>query len=172
MEFITPNDIGIISESDSKSIQNAVDTAHKKGCAVLIPRLNARTGEGIWIIDEAVLLPSDIEVILDNCHLKLADGIYDNIFRNANIYDRDRNFINLGRQRNIHIKGIGNAIIDGGNHNGLLVTQATNTSTRMQPANMFADFWRIPQQKVLRRMQKHTEPALFPLIFTQLKHRI
>lgn len=135
MNYITPNDVGVISDTDSKSVQNAVKIANAKGYSVLIPRLNERTGESLWVFDEAVLLPSDIEVILDNCHIRLADGVMDNVFRNENMYDRERNFINLGRQHNIHIKGVGNAILDGGNHNGLLELNASKRGLRMDANN-------------------------------------
>lgn len=136
MNYITPNDSGIVAETDSRSIQNAVDTAHEKGCKVVIPRYNERTGKGLWVIDKAILLPSDIEVVLDNCHLRLADGIYDNIFRNANMYDRERNFVNLGRQHNIHLRGVGNAVLDGGRHNGLLELNSAKKGIRMQFNNL------------------------------------
>lgn len=136
MTYITPNDKGIIADSDSKSVQNAVAAAKAEGCGVLIPRYNERRGESLWIFDEAVLLPSDIEVVLDNCHIRLADGIYDNIFRNENMYDRDRNFINLGRQHNVRIRGVGNAVLDGGRHNGLLELNSRKKGIRMQFNNL------------------------------------
>ncbi len=136
MNYITPNDVGIIADTDSRSVQNAVDAARKQGCSVLIPRYNQRSGECLWVFDEAVLLPSDIEVILDSCHIRLADGIYDNVFRNENIYDRERNFINVGRQHNIHIRGVGNAVLDGGKHNGLLELNARKKGIRMQFNNL------------------------------------
>lgn len=136
MEYITPNDDGIVADTDWRSVQNAVDAAHKNGCSVLIPRVNERTGESIWIFEAAVLLPSDIEVILDNCHIRLADGIYDNVFRNANIYDREKNYINLGRQHNIHIRGVGNTVLDGGKHNGLLELNSRKKGIRMQFNNL------------------------------------
>ncbi len=131
-KYITPNDSGIIAQTDALSIQKAVRAAHDSGCPVVIPRRNERTGESLWVLDMAVLLPSDIDVILDNCHLRLADGIYDNVFRNENMYDRERNFINLGRQHNIRIRGVGNAVLDGGNHNGLLELNSSKKGIRMQ----------------------------------------
>lgn len=133
--FITPNDEGIIGESDSVSVQNAVNEAHRLGCAAVIPRFNERTGDSLWIFEKAVLLPSDIEVILDNCHIRLADGAIDNVFRNANIYDDDRNFINLGRQYNIRIRGVGNAVLDGGKHNGVLELNANKRGLRCDANN-------------------------------------
>ena len=77
--MITPNQF--IGETDSKSIQNAVDYAHKNGHnSVTIPRINERIGEPIWNIDTAIILPSEMEVILDNAHLRQVDGCMDNIF--------------------------------------------------------------------------------------------
>ena len=84
--FVTPNDDGIMSDSDSKSIQNAIDFAKKSNIStVVIPKLCKRTNSLRWIIDKSILLPSDITIILDSCHLTLADGVYENIFRNENV---------------------------------------------------------------------------------------
>ena len=38
--------------------------------------------KGNWEIDEAVRLPSNLTVILEDCHLRLADGSHTNIFVN------------------------------------------------------------------------------------------
>ena len=63
--FVTPNDT--IRENDSASIQAAVDLAKSEGInKVVIPKLNARTGEEKWIIAETVKLPSDMTVILED----------------------------------------------------------------------------------------------------------
>ncbi len=73
---------------------------------------------GNWEIESAVLIPSDFTIILENCHLRMADNTFDNMFRNENCGD----VINLksgGENKNITIKGVGEAILDGGNYNGL-----------------------------------------------------
>ena len=116
--YITPNDDGIMSTYDSQSIQNAVDKAKATGInRVVIPRLNGRTGKNQWDISEAIILTSDIEIILDNCYLRQEDGSMDNVFRN---YPQDcPNCTIEGEQENIRIIGYGNAVIDGGNPNGL-----------------------------------------------------
>lgn len=81
--YITPNDVGVIAASDSQSINNAVKEAIKNGVRrVLIPRINERTGEARWDIDEAIILESDLEIVLDNCYLRQTDGSFDNVFRN------------------------------------------------------------------------------------------
>ncbi|MBQ7970916.1 MAG: hypothetical protein IJ294_01005, partial [Clostridia bacterium] len=120
--MLTPNQF--IGQTDAKSIQNAVDHAHKTGVnSVTIPRINERTGEPIWNIDKAIILPSEMEVVLDNCHLRQADGCMDNIFRN--FADTKNEGHTLAEQRhNIVIRGQGHAVLDGGLPNGL--TQKTS----------------------------------------------
>lgn len=116
--YITPNDADVMSKTDSKSIQNAVDKALKEGInRVLIPVKNERTGKNLWEIDEAIILNSNIEIVLDNCCLRQKDGCMDNVFRNF-YFDKIRNSYEE-QQENIIIRGVGNAVIDGGNHNGL-----------------------------------------------------
>ncbi len=106
-------------KSDSETIQNAVDYAKKTGAnSVTIPRFNARAEEEIWSIDRAIILPSYMEIVLDNCHLRQADGAMDNIFRNFR--DPETEGHTLAEQsRSITIRGVGKAVLDGGKHNGL-----------------------------------------------------
>ena len=37
---------------------------------------------GCWEIDRETRIPGDFTLILENCHLRLADGVYCNIFVN------------------------------------------------------------------------------------------
>lgn len=117
-QIITPNMKELIGKSDSESIQNALDYAHKIGVnSVTIPRMNERTGEPFWTIDKAIILSSNTELILDNCYLKQKEGYYDNIFRNFE--DTDKGHTLEEQQRNIYIRGKGNAVLDGGAPNDL-----------------------------------------------------
>ena len=76
INYITPNDKDAMGNSDSESIQNAIKIAAESGTRkVLIPRLNQRTGKSVWDIEKAIILTSDIEIILDNCLLRQADGV-------------------------------------------------------------------------------------------------
>ncbi len=128
---ITPNDIGIIGNTDSQSIQNAVNEAKKTGVnKVVIPRLNKRTGKCQWDIDKAIILPSEIHIVLDNCYLRQADGCFDNVFRNCGEEDALDHSIE-GETHDIYITGVGNAVIDGGESNGL--TEATFHQGGMPP---------------------------------------
>ena len=76
------------------------------------------TISGDWNIDEAIRLPSNFTLILDNCHLRMADGCYCNMLVNAN-HDTDLGRTVAGTDRNITILGRGRAILDGGTYNGL-----------------------------------------------------
>lgn len=103
---------------DSEMIQAAVDAANETGEKVIIPRFNERTGKNIWIISRAIRLYSGSVICLDNCVLRQADGVFDNIFVNSN-QGTPLGFTREGRQHDIKIYGRGNALLDGGNHNGI-----------------------------------------------------
>lgn len=120
MDMILASDERFWGENDSQTIQNAVDYAESTGAnRVVIPRHNCRTGQNIWHISSAVLLPSNMTVVLEDAHLRLCDGVFDNIFRNRNVFTPQGNTLE-GEQENIHIIGSGNALLDGGLHNGLV----------------------------------------------------
>ena len=104
--------------SDAEMIQAAVDAARESGETVVIPKRNARTGENIWIIDKTVLLYSGTTVILNNAHLRMADGAICNMFMNSNART-PKALSKDGKQEYITIRGMGKAILDGGKHNGL-----------------------------------------------------
>ena len=105
--------------SDSATIQNAIDYAEKNRIGtVVIPRINERMSENIWMISEAVLLPSSITVVLDGAHLKLETGVRSNVFRNKNAWTEEGKTLE-GEQHDIRILGKNGAVIDGGFPNGL-----------------------------------------------------
>ena len=76
------------------------------------------TVSGNWEIAEAVRLPSNFTLILENCHLRMSDGSYSNMFVNEH-HDTPPGKTLEGRDRNISIIGRGEAILDGGKYNGL-----------------------------------------------------
>ena len=117
MLYTNPNDYD--RPTDSGRIQKAIIEAKRSGCnQVIIPRMNEATGKSIWIIDETILLPSDITIIFDNCHLRMADGVMCQMFRNENALEEVGQTVE-GRQEHIHLIGRGNALLDGGEDNGL-----------------------------------------------------
>lgn len=119
MRFLNANDPAFRGTDDASTIQNAVNAAESGPVrTVCIPRHCERTGEDVWHIGHAVLLPSDITVLLDDCRLVLDKDIYDNIFRNRNMYSgKDGGPGEI--QHGIRIIGNGNAVLDGGEGNDL-----------------------------------------------------
>ena len=78
---VSPNDFeGTDTERISQAIQKAKNTSN----LVRIPRVNAN-GTNIWMIDSAILLPSNLTLVLDNCTLQLSDSSRDNMFRSDNV---------------------------------------------------------------------------------------
>ncbi|MBP5270996.1 MAG: hypothetical protein ILO42_08575, partial [Clostridia bacterium] len=69
-------------------------------------------------IDREIRLPSDFTHVLSECHLRMADGCYSNMFVNEN-FDRPEGRTAADRNRNIVIEGVGSAVLDGGEYNGL-----------------------------------------------------
>ena len=117
--YVSPNDRDIMGVTDSESIQNAVDTARRRGIGkVIIPRFNARSASYTWEIDKAILLDSDISVILDNCYMRMADDVYENFFRTNNLFGEQGP--DCGHElEHIEIRGQGHAVLDGGRANDL-----------------------------------------------------
>lgn len=76
------------------------------------------TVSGAWEIAQAVRLPSNFTLILQDCHLRMADGCYSNMFVNEH-HDTEIGRTIDGRDTNISIIGRGEAILDGGKYNGL-----------------------------------------------------
>ena len=59
MNCLNANDLRFRADTDSATIQNAINATREGECrAVVIPRLNERTGEERWVIDKALLLPN------------------------------------------------------------------------------------------------------------------
>lgn len=99
--------------NDNERIETAI--RERKGDVVLIPpRVSDIEPErDWWLLDRAILLPADTTVILQNCRIKLSDKCRDNFFRSANcgIGIEEPEHIS-----NIHIHGIGNAVLEGADH--------------------------------------------------------
>lgn len=90
------------------------------------------TISGAWEIERAVRLPSNFTLILENCHLRLADGSFTNIFVNEH-HDTELGRTPAGLDSNISIIGRGAAILDGGKYNGL--SERTQLKDGMPPVH-------------------------------------
>lgn len=122
MTRLSADEPRFFGNTDSETLQNLIDFAEQTGeKTVVIPRINARTGEAVWNIEKAVLLPDHLTVILDDCHLRLVDGVRDNIFRNKNLGTPLGRTL-AGEQRGIRLIGRGEPLLDGGEPNGMSET--------------------------------------------------
>lgn len=102
----SPNDF---KGTDTQRIISAVAAAKRVSGQVRIPAFN-KNGTSLWKIDQAILLPGGITVILDNCTLQLSDSSRDNMFRSENV---GLNITNPKWIENIHIFGVGKAVLKG-----------------------------------------------------------
>ncbi len=73
---------------------------------------------GNYEIESVIRIPSDFTLILDGCHLRMADGVFSNMFTNQS-RETEAAKKAAGADRNISIIGKNDPILDGGNYNGL-----------------------------------------------------
>lgn len=76
------------------------------------------TLSGNWEIEQTIRIPSDFTLYLEDCHLKMAEGTFCNMFRNAG-FEQPGGNRSAGADRDIRILGRGRAVLDGGIYNGL-----------------------------------------------------
>lgn len=79
---------------------------------------NAVTISGNYEIEKTILIPSDFVLTLANCHLRMADNTFCNMFTNISCRT-EKGRTQEGTDHNITIQGIGRVILDGGEYNGL-----------------------------------------------------
>lgn len=103
-----------ISDNDSDTLQHAIENRTADGIVVIAPRCSEIESERkYWLLDRAVLLPSNTTIVLQNCTVKLSDKCRDNFFRTANC--------GMGisfpeKTENIHIRGEGLCTLLGADH--------------------------------------------------------
>lgn len=76
------------------------------------------TVRGNLEIETTIRIPGDFTLLLENCHLRMADNTFCNMFTNASC-QTEAGRTPEGADRNITIRGIGRVILDGGSYNGL-----------------------------------------------------
>ncbi len=105
---VTPNDFK--EGSDSDRIEAAIAKAVEGGeRSIEIPRMNAQSGQPLWLVERAIMLPSDFTLVLRDCTVELAPGVQDNLIRNEGTLKEP-----MEGNRNIRILGYGNALLSGG----------------------------------------------------------
>ena len=100
------------SGTDSTKIAHAVEAAVGFNGVV---RIKARRPDEVsdrtfWLIDEAIILPGNTTLIIENCMIKLSDSSRDNFIRSANC---GIGITEISPLHNIHIIGIGEAVLQG-----------------------------------------------------------
>ena len=75
--------------------------------------------KALWDIEKAVRVPSDMQIVFLHAYLRLADFCYENMFTNSRAYESEGRCIDH-EEHNLSFSGIGDAVLDGGLHNGLL----------------------------------------------------
>ena len=97
--------------TDSERIAKAVAAACEKGDRTVC--VSAKPDGAAWLIDRAILLPSDFTLELDGCLVQLAPGTRDNLIRNAGAVEQDK----VTPNSNIVIRGRNGATLCGGTDN-------------------------------------------------------
>ena len=108
--MITPNDF---QGCDSEKIAAAIAAAQQSGVNRIVlneRRADAESDRNFWLIDEAILLPQDMELVIADCKIKLSDKSRDNFIRSANC---GIGITDIPVIKNIRITGIGNAVLEG-----------------------------------------------------------
>lgn len=100
--------------TDNETIEAAMQNIGSDRTLVITPRESDIEPErSYWLLDRAILIPENTTVIINNTMIKLSDRCRDNFFRSANcgmgIGDPEK-------IRNIHILGIGEAVLQGADH--------------------------------------------------------
>ena len=107
--MINANDY--IRSNDSETLNAAIAARGADGIVVISPRVSDVDPErDFWLLDEAILLPENTTVILNNCKIKLSDTCRDNFFRTANC---GLGIADPAPISNIHLRGEGLCILEG-----------------------------------------------------------
>lgn len=101
----------IFKKNGGAYIQNCIDAAAGSGTRRVVVT-------GNWEIEQTVRIPSEFTVILEDCHLRMADDTMCNMFTNIS-RGTDAGRTPEGADHDIVIEGRGRAILDGGKYNDL-----------------------------------------------------
>lgn len=103
------------SARDSEEIERRMAAACADGGRCLTLGRNPASRDGVWRIVRAILVPDDFTLVFDGCRVESADGVQDNIVRNAGAAEW-----NCRTNRNIRILGRNGAVLSGGRRNHYL----------------------------------------------------
>ena len=113
---VPSNDPNDYAGTDSERIAAAVDAGvqYHNGTVVIPPRVPDEVADrDYWLLDSAILLPSDATLTLKSCALKLSDECRDNFIRSANC---GAGIEKVAPCEDIHIIGDGDVKLIGADH--------------------------------------------------------
>ena len=120
--------------TDSEAIKACLEAACDKEQRTVI--LSGKD----YLLDEAIVLPSNTHIIIDNCTLKQNDRVFDNIFRGANVLVNPENPygypLDVTTIENIKIEGRGAAKLIGTD-----VPRVGYHPGKNEYQKMIGDFW-------------------------------
>ncbi|MBR3641272.1 MAG: hypothetical protein IKN53_04505, partial [Oscillibacter sp.] len=106
---------------DSTVIQTMINAAASAGqTECVIPSINPRTGTNVWTISKTILVPSNMTLYIDNCTFRFENYCLCHMIENSGA--SKLNQTTGDEQENIHIVGVGDAILQGGLFNGISST--------------------------------------------------
>ena len=103
------------SSADSDAIDRRVAAACADGSRAVTLARNAASPDGVWRLTRAIVVPDDFTLVFDGCRVELADGVQDNLVRNAGAAEGA-----CAPNRGIRILGRNGAVLSGGRRNHYL----------------------------------------------------
>ena len=103
------------SSADSDAIDRRVAAACADGSRAVTLARNAASPDGVWRLTRAIVVPDDFTLVFDGCRVELADGVQDNLVRNAGAAEGA-----CVPNRGIRILGRNGAVLSGGRRNHYL----------------------------------------------------
>ena len=103
------------SSADSDAIARRVAAACTDGSRAVTLTRNAASADGTWRLTRAILVPDDFTLVFDGCRVELADGVQDNLVRNAGAAEGA-----CVPNRGVRILGRNGAVLSGGRRNHYL----------------------------------------------------
>ena len=103
-----------VRSTDNETLELAIASRGADGIVCIPPRKsNVDPERDYWLLDRAILLPSNTTIVMQNSTIKLSDACRDNFFRTANcLFGVD----SCDPVENIHIRGEGTCTLLGADH--------------------------------------------------------
>lgn len=147
--FISPNDFADTTQFGR--VKSAVDFVRIQGYGIIELGIDKETNANLWIFPEALTLPTNCWIYINNSIVKRGDQVFDNIFRNEGIVpDPDPFKVAKELNPNANIRIFGNdktlSIIDGNYNNAY---KAPHPVKGGDPVPWVSDFYGWRAQSIL-----------------------